>query len=101
MNDQIRKDLSRKLQTGLGALFQREIEIAKVVLSPADTNTLLFEAAVMMVRTAAASIAASAESVADVEKTFDVVVEAVFEAIKASRSKSLTRIHEELRKVGA
>lgn len=89
-NREVTRDLSRKLQEGLAVVLERDLKVAQVVLEPNEIGVLFLEAAVMMVRSSAATVAGMCGP-ADVERIYDLTIESIFEQAKMGRADAVRR----------
>lgn len=99
MNREIGKDLSRKLQHDLSDVLERNLNVAQAVLTMPEVALLLIEAAVMMTRTAGATMANTVGDHAtreDIIYAHDLVINLIMENIQASRADSLERAFAEI-----
>lgn len=92
----LRQDLSRKLQLSLGAVLERDLNIAHHVLDAHQCGLLLIEAAVMVVRTVGASVATVGEQTGKVDILYDATIDSVIMEVRASRNSAIRRITAEL-----
>lgn len=91
MSTGIARDLSAKLQQDLSATLERNTAIARHVLDGASVAIMMLEAAVMMTRTTAATIANMSDDDSDVPGTFDATITAIVQQIHHSRDDALER----------
>lgn len=87
--NQIAHDLGQKMQIEIGATLERNIAIAQHVLKPADLSIMLVEAAIGMILTTAATIAASTEDQAGAGEMFDVTIDMMAAVAKGDRTRAL------------
>lgn len=91
MTQGIPRDCSAKLQKALAEVLQREIQLFACVLDPMQISEIMFEAAVMVVRTTAATLASYASNAADAEDIFRSVTAGINAAIQNGEADGIAR----------
>lgn len=98
--NEIRRDLSRKLQIALADVLTREANLADAVLERADVAILFVEAAVMMGQSAAASVAGWADNRDDCESLFNETYGAIVKQLVDNKGDALARTLAETKAAG-
>ena len=99
MTQAITRDLSKKLQNDLSDVLERNVSLASAVLNPLQVALVMVEAAVMMTRTAGATMANSVGDWAsreDIVQAHDLMIDMIIEQVNASRADSLERAFAEI-----
>lgn len=101
MSNVIRDDLSRNLQQRLGSVLEREAHVATHVLDVADLGIIMVEAAMMMARSAAATMGGHAATDEDATVLYNHVIDTIVAQLETSRADGLSRTMAERRKRAA
>ena len=100
MSTGIARDLSAKLQGKLAEVLERELRIAGHVLGPPELGEIMIEAAVMLARTSAASIAGFAGHQGDASALFKATLKAIVTSIETGTGEALERALKEMESRG-
>ncbi|MGI4732910.1 MAG: hypothetical protein ACRYFW_14350 [Janthinobacterium lividum] len=92
---EIERDLSRNLQEQVGAVIERHIKVAQVVLGPAELGLMLIQVAVSVTLTAAATTAASCDE-SKLGDVFDMAIASINALAAGDRDRSLSKIRTRL-----
>jgi len=91
MSEGIQRDLSRKMQQSIAAVLERETRIAGYVLDLSSIGIIMFEAAVMVARTTAATLANSAETDEAAIAIYELTIDQVIEQLTKTRQDGIER----------
>lgn len=91
MSAGISRDLSKKLQLELAAVLDRELHLFQHVLSIEEIGLVAMEAAVMMVRTTAATIAGYAAKPADIETLYRATTKGMLDMVGRGEAEGIAR----------
>lgn len=97
MTQGIPRDCSAKLQKALAEVLEREIKLFACVLDPMQISEIMFEAAVMVVRTTAATLAGYASEPSDVENIFRSVTAGIQASVQSGEAEGIARTLNALR----
>lgn len=91
MTKGISRDCSAKLQGKLAEVLERELQLFAHVLDPLEISKIMFEAAVMVVRTTAATLAGYATEPKDVETIFRSVTAGIQASVNSGEADGIAR----------
>ena len=91
MSEGIQRDLSRKMQQSIAQVLERETRIASYVLDLSSIGIIMFEAAVMVARTTAATLANSAETDEAAIAIYQLTIDQVIEQLTKTREDGIAR----------
>ena len=91
MSEGMSHDLSKKLQLQLAAVLDRELHLFQYVLSTEEIGIVAIEAAVMMVRTTAATIANYASKPADIEILYRATTKGILDMVSRGEADGIAR----------
>ncbi len=98
MTQGISRDCSAKLQRNLAEVLERELNLFAHVLDPMQISEIMFEAAVMVVRTTAATLAGYSSEPAEIETIFRSVIAGIHAAVRSGEADGIERAIREIRK---
>ena len=90
-------DMSRKLQASIADVLVREARIAQHVCTLPEISIMPIEASVMMVRTAAGTIANSIDDEAQAASIIDLTINGIIEQVRKSQGDILPKVLAERR----
>lgn len=96
MTTGIARELSRNVQTRLAETLERELNIVRHALDDGELAELMIEAAVMMARTTAASIAAQSGNRGAAAGLFEAALLAIVHSIETGTADALARTMKEM-----
>lgn len=91
MSEGMSRDLSKKLQLQLAAVLDRELHLFQYALSPEEIGVVAIEAAVMMVRTTAATIAGYGTNSADIETLYRTTTSGILDMVGRGEADGIAR----------
>jgi hypothetical protein len=91
MSEGISRDLSKKLQQQLAVVLDRELHLFQHVLGAEEIGVVAMEAAVMMVRTAAATIASFATDPADMATLYRATTSGIIDMVGRGEADGIAR----------
>ncbi len=91
MSAGIERDLSRKMQMSISEVLDRETKIASYVLDLSSIGIIMFEAAVMVARTTAATLANSADTDEAATAVYNATIDQVIEQLQKTRADGIER----------
>lgn len=94
MSSQAERDIARDIQRRVGEVVERQMNIARHVLGPAELSIVLIQLAVSVNLTAAATIASMAEEPAQAGEAFDVMLSSIATFSKSDRDRALAAVAE-------
>lgn len=96
MTKGVSRDCSAKLQAKLAEVLERELQLFAHVLDPLEISEIMFEAAVMVVRTTAATLAGYATKPEDVETIFRSVTVGIQASVESGEADGIARTKAQL-----
>lgn len=96
MNAQAERDISRDIQRRVGEVVERQMNIARHVLEPAELAIVLIQLAVSVNLTTAATIASLADEPKGAAAAFDMMLSSIATFSKSDRERALAAITDRM-----